>query len=225
MGNTLYVLSILTNPLTSQPGYLLESSPYLLGSGGTLLFDITIVLQSFLYSEKRKLRQEHARRLRGKHGVDAEEAAALLDGHDATSEDGEATTDDDQTTTGRRSPSASKSRERSRSSRRGVSRRPSDSTELAVKYSSSPVGYSSSPYRHEHGVGDAAARLEERDFEFGRQPGGSGSGSGRRTLKGSEGEPRDSRSISRGGRARTTSAQPDVPPIAEESESSVTLRA
>jgi len=33
VGNSLYVLSILTNPLMSSPGYLLESTPYLMGSG------------------------------------------------------------------------------------------------------------------------------------------------------------------------------------------------
>lgn len=37
VGNSLYVLSILTNPLlTSSPGFLLESTPYLMGSGGTV---------------------------------------------------------------------------------------------------------------------------------------------------------------------------------------------
>lgn len=33
VGNSLYVLSILTNPLMDSPGYLLESTPYLMGSG------------------------------------------------------------------------------------------------------------------------------------------------------------------------------------------------
>lgn len=32
-GNSLYVMSILSNPLVGAPGYLLESTPYLLGSG------------------------------------------------------------------------------------------------------------------------------------------------------------------------------------------------
>jgi hypothetical protein len=81
VGNSLYVLSILINPLLKTPGYLLESTPYLLGSGefrslavilhfcesrpltdsrsagGTLCFDITIILQSVLYSNKRKAAQ------------------------------------------------------------------------------------------------------------------------------------------------------------------------
>ncbi|KAI5119186.1 hypothetical protein M0805_000640 [Coniferiporia weirii] len=57
LGNTFYVLSILTSPKMVQPqpaatAFLLESIPYLLGSGGTLLFDVTIVMQSFLYRAK-----------------------------------------------------------------------------------------------------------------------------------------------------------------------------
>jgi hypothetical protein len=35
VGNSLYVLSILTNPLASYPGYLLEATPYLMGSGSS----------------------------------------------------------------------------------------------------------------------------------------------------------------------------------------------
>ncbi|EJD02470.1 uncharacterized protein FOMMEDRAFT_141501 [Fomitiporia mediterranea MF3/22] len=54
LGNTFYVMSILSSPNLSRPqpaatAFLLESMPYLLGSGGTLLFDVTIVSQSFLY--------------------------------------------------------------------------------------------------------------------------------------------------------------------------------
>ncbi|THG92599.1 hypothetical protein EW145_g8661, partial [Phellinidium pouzarii] len=57
LGNTFYVLSILASPQMAQPrpastAFLLESIPYLLGSGGTLLFDITIVTQSVLYRPK-----------------------------------------------------------------------------------------------------------------------------------------------------------------------------
>ena len=51
LGNTFYVLSILTSPSMSED-FLLESTPYLLGSGGTLLFDVTIVIQSFLYRSR-----------------------------------------------------------------------------------------------------------------------------------------------------------------------------
>ncbi|TDL21509.1 PQ-loop-domain-containing protein, partial [Rickenella mellea] len=54
LGNTFYVMSILTNPALDAPraeatAFLRESVPYLLGSGGTLCFDVTIVVQSFLY--------------------------------------------------------------------------------------------------------------------------------------------------------------------------------
>lgn len=57
MGNLLYVSSILTSPKLGLPeaesaAFLRESVPYLLGSGGTLMFDITIVIQSFLYKPK-----------------------------------------------------------------------------------------------------------------------------------------------------------------------------
>ncbi|KAJ6597004.1 PQ loop repeat-domain-containing protein [Mycena vulgaris] len=45
LGNTFYVASI----LTSDVFILQESLPYLLGSGGTLLFDVTIVGQSMIY--------------------------------------------------------------------------------------------------------------------------------------------------------------------------------
>ncbi|KAI0006122.1 PQ loop repeat-domain-containing protein [Russula compacta] len=54
LGNFFYVLSILFSsnmrgPLVESSSYLTESMPYLLGSGGTLMFDVTIVTQSFLY--------------------------------------------------------------------------------------------------------------------------------------------------------------------------------
>jgi len=58
LGNFFYVLSILTNPVLNAPEevrmeYIRETMPYLLGSGGTLLFDITIVSQSFIYRGQR----------------------------------------------------------------------------------------------------------------------------------------------------------------------------
>jgi hypothetical protein len=51
LGNTLYVASILFMPVKPDEytHYLLRSLPYLLGSGGTLLFDLTIMLQAWLY--------------------------------------------------------------------------------------------------------------------------------------------------------------------------------
>jgi uncharacterized protein with PQ loop repeat len=48
MGNALYSISILVNPLSSGPhryAYISESLPFLLGSGGTLIFDAIIVMQ------------------------------------------------------------------------------------------------------------------------------------------------------------------------------------
>ncbi|KZO90479.1 hypothetical protein CALVIDRAFT_522648 [Calocera viscosa TUFC12733] len=55
LGNLFYVLSILTSPQANGPdarAFLLESVPYLLGSGGVLMFDITIVTQGWLYRNR-----------------------------------------------------------------------------------------------------------------------------------------------------------------------------
>lgn len=53
-GNVFYVASILSSsrmnlPPSASTDFIKESIPYLLGSGGTLMFDITIVTQSFIY--------------------------------------------------------------------------------------------------------------------------------------------------------------------------------
>ncbi|KAL7423989.1 hypothetical protein Q5752_001574 [Cryptotrichosporon argae] len=53
-GNLTYVVSILLNPAgsadPSEAGhYLFEALPYLLGSGGTLIFDLAIMVQSVIY--------------------------------------------------------------------------------------------------------------------------------------------------------------------------------
>ncbi|TXT03855.1 hypothetical protein VHUM_04332 [Vanrija humicola] len=51
LGNVAYVASILVRPAPPGEGahYLLKALPYLLGSGGTLLFDLTIMIQSLIY--------------------------------------------------------------------------------------------------------------------------------------------------------------------------------
>ncbi|PWN40981.1 hypothetical protein IE81DRAFT_198989 [Ceraceosorus guamensis] len=52
LGNTLYSISILVSPLATGRGakaYLIESLPFLLGSGGTLIFDAIIVAQSIAW--------------------------------------------------------------------------------------------------------------------------------------------------------------------------------
>ncbi|GAA6020085.1 hypothetical protein JCM11491_006390 [Sporobolomyces phaffii] len=95
VGNSLYVASILTNPLARvEPGYLIESTPYLLGSGGTLMFDLMIMVQAWMYTVPRSSaaggggagkRSGHHRR---KTGDDDEEAASLLRGGDGFEEDG-----------------------------------------------------------------------------------------------------------------------------------------
>ncbi|KAL0946624.1 hypothetical protein HGRIS_012820 [Hohenbuehelia grisea] len=76
LGNCFYVASIMTSPQVRQAppiaeAFLKESLPYLLGSGGTLMFDITIVSQSFIYRPKH--RRHHKIRTH-----DDEEAAGLL---------------------------------------------------------------------------------------------------------------------------------------------------
>ncbi|TFK91034.1 hypothetical protein K466DRAFT_573907 [Polyporus arcularius HHB13444] len=76
LGNFFYVASILTSPNLQLPepqasAFIRESIPYLLGSGGTLMFDVTIVTQSFLYSRKA------ARGRRLSHSYNEEEAGLL----------------------------------------------------------------------------------------------------------------------------------------------------
>ncbi|KAJ3814980.1 PQ loop repeat-domain-containing protein [Lentinula aff. lateritia] len=78
LGNTFYVASILTSPEVYQPAprstdFIKESIPYLLGSGGTLVFDLTIVTQSFIYRTK-------PRRHRSRSRPTAEEESGLLAG-------------------------------------------------------------------------------------------------------------------------------------------------
>jgi len=152
VGNSLYVASILTNPASIEPGYLVESLPYLLGSGGTLCFDLMIMFQSFLYSEKRKSRLEHQHR-RKRNKLDAgfeEEEAALLRGDEEDTEEGE----------GRKSRDSSVGYGRSVSSRRTqrqLSMTRSRSTELIGTVGR---GGGRSLSRAERGI------LEDRQFDF-----------------------------------------------------------
>ncbi|KII88392.1 hypothetical protein PLICRDRAFT_41555 [Plicaturopsis crispa FD-325 SS-3] len=81
LGNTFYVASILTSPQVSLPppesaNFIRESIPYLLGSGGTLCFDITIVIQSFLYRPRPHHRGRRTSTAR--HEALDEERAGLL---------------------------------------------------------------------------------------------------------------------------------------------------
>ncbi|KAL7006083.1 hypothetical protein EMMF5_004421 [Cystobasidiomycetes sp. EMM_F5] len=116
-GNLFYVGSILTSPLVQEEeGYILESIPFLIGSGGTLVFDLIILFQSWLYSGRKGFTGRHSRILHAASGVrdlgDEEEAAALLsndvDLHNV---------EDDSTPTG----GHSRNRSRSLSSRRAGS--------------------------------------------------------------------------------------------------------
>ncbi|EMD37960.1 hypothetical protein CERSUDRAFT_113099 [Gelatoporia subvermispora B] len=85
LGNFFYVASILTSPKLAQAAplasaYLRESIPYLLGSGGTLMFDVTIVTQSWLYRPS-----PHPRGRRSTRTLHEEEAGLLA--ADATGAD------------------------------------------------------------------------------------------------------------------------------------------
>ncbi|KAG7092564.1 hypothetical protein E1B28_008912 [Marasmius oreades] len=81
LGNLFYVLSILSNPNAHQPlpasrEFIKESIPYLLGSGGTFIFDVTIVLQTVIYRRKpRSIRRGRRRSI-----VVREEESGLLAG-------------------------------------------------------------------------------------------------------------------------------------------------
>jgi uncharacterized protein with PQ loop repeat len=87
LGNLFYVLSIVTSPEANLPPpasteFFRESLPYLLGSGGTFVFDITIVTQFVIYKGKHPRRNYI--RSRGNSLVRsaalAEETAGLLRG-------------------------------------------------------------------------------------------------------------------------------------------------
>jgi len=85
LGNTFYVSSILTSPKLDIPGpdasaYIQESIPYILGSAGTLIFDITIVSQSFLYRKLTDKEKASKRGFRASRGISAEEEGLLSAG-------------------------------------------------------------------------------------------------------------------------------------------------
>ncbi|KAH9901390.1 PQ loop repeat-domain-containing protein [Cubamyces lactineus] len=78
LGNFFYVASILTSPNLQLPepeaaAFIRQSIPYLLGSGGTLMFDVTIVAQSLIYRPKALSRGRRTSR------TYSEEEAGLLD--------------------------------------------------------------------------------------------------------------------------------------------------
>ncbi|KAI0647055.1 PQ loop repeat-domain-containing protein [Trametes meyenii] len=86
LGNFFYVASILSSPNLQTPGpeadaFMRESIPYLLGSGGTLMFDVTIVCQSLLYRPKFPARGRRSSRSY------SEEEAGLLDAEATAAEE------------------------------------------------------------------------------------------------------------------------------------------
>ncbi|GAA6008934.1 hypothetical protein JCM10207_004032 [Rhodosporidiobolus poonsookiae] len=218
IGNSLYVASILTNPSASSvPGYLLESTPYLLGSGGTLCFDLMILAQSVLYSPRRKARRDRDRRRRQAHGVEAEEEAALLQTDEGEDADEEGTVRGGSRRHSRSAHSRSTSAgtafsarsvsngRRSANGARPPSARRSDSTEMNAH----APGRTGS--RAERGV----LADEPFDFRFGEDGEGGEAGQG-----GSR-----SRSRMRTTSSGAASAAADVPEsIPEAGESSVTVK-
>ncbi|CAJ0762927.1 20225_t:CDS:2 [Entrophospora sp. SA101] len=58
LGNLTYTMSIFTNPLaSSDPLFLIDKIPYILGSVGTLSFDVTIFLQWCVWKDR--IRNDH----------------------------------------------------------------------------------------------------------------------------------------------------------------------
>ena len=98
LGNLFYVLSVLSSPLVQEEegkarvpltthkrswlnlslradsGYLFESVPFLLGSGGTLGFDCIVICQFLLYRKAAHAKHVH----HTSHKLDTEESAGLL---------------------------------------------------------------------------------------------------------------------------------------------------
>lgn len=84
LGNFFYVCSILTSPEAHMPPpastkFFQESIPYLLGSGGTFIFDVTIVSQSFIYRGKPPRRRGRGTSIAHRASL-AEEQTGLLGG-------------------------------------------------------------------------------------------------------------------------------------------------
>lgn len=64
LGNLTYVISALSSPsMSTNPSYMIDSIPYLIGSGGTLCFDMAIYIQSFLYRPRERRNLHSSQRL------------------------------------------------------------------------------------------------------------------------------------------------------------------
>ncbi|TFY72684.1 hypothetical protein EVG20_g350 [Dentipellis fragilis] len=92
LGNFFYVLSILSSPKIYLPpdeasAYINESIPYLLGSGGTLMFDVTIVMQSFIYRQHPQQHGHRGRRESVRARTHSEEEEGLLSAGASAMED------------------------------------------------------------------------------------------------------------------------------------------
>ncbi|CUA74946.1 hypothetical protein RSOLAG22IIIB_01580 [Rhizoctonia solani] len=86
LGNFFYVGSVLTSARmfgteAQRMQYLKDSLPYLLGSGGTFIFDFAIVTQSFIYRGLRPVKVTHGEPRRRYSSARAGEEEGLLSGH------------------------------------------------------------------------------------------------------------------------------------------------
>ncbi|CAE7080759.1 unnamed protein product [Rhizoctonia solani] len=86
LGNFFYVGSVLTSARmfgteAQRMQYLRDSLPYLLGSGGTFVFDFAIVTQSFIYRGLRPVKVTHGEARRRYSSARVGEEEGLLSGH------------------------------------------------------------------------------------------------------------------------------------------------
>ncbi|CAE6500451.1 unnamed protein product [Rhizoctonia solani] len=86
LGNFFYVGSVLTSARmfgadAQRLQYLKDSLPYLLGSGGTFVFDFAIVIQSFIYRGLRPVKVTHDEPRRRYSSARTGEEEGLLSGH------------------------------------------------------------------------------------------------------------------------------------------------
>ncbi|CAE6490306.1 unnamed protein product [Rhizoctonia solani] len=86
LGNFFYVGSVLTSARmfgseAQRMQYLKDTLPYLLGSGGTFVFDFAIVIQSFVYRGLRPVKVTHGEPRRRYSTARAGEEEGLLSGH------------------------------------------------------------------------------------------------------------------------------------------------
>src|SRR6266542_5772329 len=72
LANLSYTASIITNPsLETDPNYIRKEVPYILGSIGTLSFDVTILMQWCIYRDSEHRHRRRRSRLSVSYGSDS----------------------------------------------------------------------------------------------------------------------------------------------------------